>query len=161
MKACGAILIFLTQVLLSGTPTSALAQNPYAPFKDTLELANVSLISNGYEIFATVWRPDEGVQLQDSLVEHVDYFQNIFFDFDHGTITYIGEGKHMTDTIVQVYVDPLNPESKKYEVWCYTNERYNICHVDYQNKTVTYDWYFADIDNSGTFRFVNTQFIEY
>lgn len=34
-----------------------IAQSAYTPFKDTLGLPNFSLISSGYETFATVWRP--------------------------------------------------------------------------------------------------------
>lgn len=167
------------------------AQNTYTPYKDTINLPNVSLISVGYETFAVVLRTTgdsiqlytaallealaaEGqdtmglisrkvadLRLEDSLVEHVDYFQNIFFDFDNGIITYIAEDKHVVDTIIQLYPDPLNPDAKRYVVWCYTDDRYTICNVDFEKKEVSYDWYFEDIDNSGTFRFVNTQFIAY
>lgn len=169
----------------------AIAQGAYTPFKDTMGLPNVSLISSGYETFATVWRQSgdsipiytadylnylaansedtsglsaaktEDLRIEDSLVNHVDYFQNVFFDFDSGIITYIAEDKHVVDTIIQLYPDPLNPNSRKYVVWCFTNERYTVCQVDFDKKVVSYDWYFEDIDNSGTFRFVNTQFIEY
>lgn len=167
------------------------AQNPYPPYKDTLGLPNVSLISSGYETFATVWRatndsvalftPDhinylasigddtlglsalkiEEVRIEDSLVEHVDYFQNVFFDFDNGTIAYIAEDKHVVDTIIQLYPDPLNFDSKKYVIWCYNNGRYTVCNLDFEQKVVSYDWYFEQSDNSGTFKFVNSQFIIY
>lgn len=168
-----------------------IAQNAYTPFKDTLGLPNVSLISSGYETFATVWRPTgdslpiytpdylnylaangedtlglsaakiKDVRVEDSLVEHVDYFQNVFFDFDNGIVTYIAEDKHVVDTIIKLYPDPLHPSSNQYVVWCNCNGRYTFCNVDFKQKIVSYDWYFDDIDNSGTFRFVNTQFIEY
>lgn len=185
----------LFQLLLLGGFCSlsfaSIAQNPYTPYKDTLGLPNVSLISSGYETFAQIWKatndsvplftPDHinylasigddtlglsainvgGVLIEDSLVEHVDYFQNVFFDFDNGIITYIAEDKHVVDTIIQLYPDPLHLNSNKYVVWCYTNERYTVCQVDFDKNVVSYDWYFEDIDNSGTFRFVNTQFIEY
>jgi hypothetical protein len=185
----------LFQLLLLGGFCSltfgATAQNAYNPYKDTLGLPNISLISSGYETFATVWRPTgdsipiytadflnyliangedtlglsaaktEDIRIEDSLVEHVDYFQNVFFDFKNSIITYIAEDKNVVDTIIQLYPDPLNPDAKRYVVWCYTNDRYTICNVDFEKKEVSYDWYFEDIDNSGTFRFVNTQFIEY
>lgn len=185
----------LFQLLLLGGYCSlsfgAKAQNAYNPYKDTLGLPNISLISSGYETFATVWRPTgdslplytpdylnylaaigedtlglsaaktEDIRIEDSLVEHVDYFQNIFFDFDNGTITYIAEDKHVVDSIIQLYPDPLYSDKKKYVVWCYNNEQYTVCQVDFEKKVVSYDWYFEDIDNSGTFKFINTQFLEY
>jgi hypothetical protein len=101
------------------------------------------------------------VLIEDSLVAHVDYFQNVFFDFENGTITYIAEDKHVVDTIIQLYPDPLNLESKKYVVWSYNNDRSTIYNLDFQNKHVSCDWYFEELDNIGTFRFVNSQFIEY
>jgi hypothetical protein len=169
----------------------AIAQSAYTPFKDTLELPNVSLISSGYETFAQVWRatndsvplftPDYinylasigddtlglsainvgGVLIEDSLVAHVDYFQNVFFDFENGTITYIAEDKHVVDTIIQLYPDPLNLAAHKYVIWSYNNGRHTVCYLDFEKKVVSYDWYFEESDNSGIFRFVNTQFIEY
>ena len=170
---------------------ASIAQNPYTPYKDTLGLPNVSLISSGYETFAQVWRatndsvplftPDQinylasigddtlglsainvgGVLIEDSLVAHVDYFQNVFFDFENGTITYIAEDKHVVDTIIQLYPDPLNLAAQKYVIWSYNNGRHTVCYLDFEQKIVSYDWYFEESDNSGTFRFVNTQFIEY
>ena len=170
---------------------ASIAQNPYTTYKDTFGLPNVSLISSGYETFAQVWRatndsvplftPDHinylasigddtlglsainvgEVLIEDSLVAHVDYFQNVFFDFENGTITYIAEDKHVVDTIIQLYPDPLNLESKKYVVWSYNNDRSTIYNLDFQNKHVSCDWYFEELDNIGTFRFVNSQFIEY
>ena len=170
---------------------TSIAQNPYTPYKDTLGLPNVSLISSGYETFAQVWKatndsvplftPDQinylasigddtlglsainvgGVLIEDSLVAHVDYFQNVFFDFENGTITYIAEDKHVVDTIIQLYPDPLNLAAQKYVIWSYNNGRHTVCYLDFEKKVVSYDWYFEESDNSGTFRFVNTQFIEY
>jgi hypothetical protein len=170
---------------------ASIAQNPYTPYKDTLGLPNVSLISTGYETFAQVWKatndsvplftPDQinylasigddtlglsainvgGVLIEDSLVAHVDYFQNVFFDFENGTITYIAEDKHVVDTIIQLYPDPLNLAAQKYVIWSYNNGRHTVCYLDFEQKIVSYDWYFEESDNSGTFRFVNTQFIEY
>ena len=170
---------------------ASIAQNPYTPYKDTLGLPNVSLISSGYETFAQVWKatndsvplftPDQinylasigvdtlglsainvgGVLIEDSLVAHVDYFQNVFFDFENGTITYIAEDKHVVDTIIQLYPDPLNLAAQKYVIWSYNNGRHTVCYLDFEQKIVSYDWYFEESDNSGTFRFVNTQFIEY
>ena len=191
MRVIRGLLNLLLLGIFSCQSFALTAQNQYTPYKDTLGLPNVSLISSGYETYATVWRqtgdslplytPDyltflastgedtlglrtlkiEEVRIEDSLVEHVDYFQNVFFDFDNGIVTYIAEDKLVVDTIIQLYPDPLNPDSRKYVVWCYTNERYTVCHVDFDKNVVSYDWYFEDIDNSGTFRFVNTQFIEY
>ena len=170
---------------------ASIAQNPYTPYKDTLGLPNVSLISSGYETFAQVWKatndsvplftPDQinylasigddtlglsainigEVLIEDSLVAHVDYFQNVFFDFENGTITYIAEDKHVVDTIIQLYPDPLNLAAQKYVIWSYNNGRHTVCYLDFEQKIVSYDWYFEESDNSGTFRFVNTQFIEY
>ena len=170
---------------------TSIAQNPYTPYKDTLGLPNVSLISSGYETFAQVWKatndsvplftPDQinylasigddtlglsainvgGVLIEDSLVAHVDYFQNVFFDFENGTITYIAEDKHVVDTIIQLYPDPLNLAAQKYVIWSYNHGRHTVCYLDFEQKIVSYDWYFEESDNSGTFRFVNTQFIEY
>lgn len=170
---------------------ASIAQNPYTPYKDTLGLPNVSLISTGYETFAQVWKatndsvplftPDQinylasigddtlglsainigEVLIEDSLVAHVDYFQNVFFDFENGTITYIAEDKHVVDTIIQLYPDPLNLAAQKYVIWSYNNGRHTVCYLDFEKKVVSYDWYFEESDNSGTFRFVNTQFIEY
>ncbi len=170
---------------------ASIAQNPYTPYKDTLGLPNVSLISSGYETFAQVWRATNdsvplftqdqinylasigddtlglsainvgGVLIEDSLVAHVDYFQNVFFDFENGTITYIAEDKHVVDTIIQLYPDPLNLAAQKYVIWSYNNGRHTVCYLDFEKKVVSYDWYFEESDNSGTFRFVNTQFIEY
>jgi hypothetical protein len=169
----------------------AIAQSAYIPLKDTLGLPNFSLISSGYETYATVWKSTgdsipiytadylnylaangedtlglsaaktENMRIEDSLVEHVDYLQNVFFDFDNGIITYIAEDKHVVDTIIQLYPDPLNLESKKYVVWSYNNDRSTIYNLDFQNKHVSCDWYFEELDNIGTFRFVNSQFIEY
>jgi len=191
MRVIRGLLNLLLLGVFSCLSFATTAQNQYSPYKDTLGLPNVSLISSGYETFATVWRqtgdslplytPDyltylassgedtlglstlkiEEVRIEDSLVEHVDYFQNVFFDFDNGIVTYIAEDKLVVDTIIQLYPDPLNLESRKYVVWCNSNGRYTICNVDFKQKIVSYDWYFEDIDNSGTFRFVNTQFIEY
>jgi hypothetical protein len=171
--------------------SDARAQDTSTAYKDTLGLPNISLISSGYETFATVWRPigdsillfttdnlneiaslgedTTGLRMiktidmrfEDSLVEHVDYLQNVFFDFDNGIITYIAEDKHVVDTIIQLYPDPLNLESKKYVVWSYNNDRSTIYNLDFQNKHVSCDWYFEELDNIGTFRFVNSQFIEY
>ena len=191
MRVIRGLLNLLLLGIFSCQSFALTAQNQYTPYKDTLGLPNVSLISSGYETFATVWRqtgdslplytPDylnflastgedtlglstlkiEEVRIEDSLVEHVDYFQNVFFDFDNGIVTYIAEDKLVVDTIIQLYPDPLNLESRKYVVWCNSNGRYTICNLDFKQKIVSYDWYFEDIDNSGTFRFVNTQFIEY
>ena len=191
MRVIRGLLNLLLLGIFSCQSFALTAQNQYTPYKDTLGLPNVSLISSGYETYATVWRqtgdslplytPDyltflastgedtlglrtlkiEEVRIEDSLVEHVDYFQNVFFDFDNGIVTYIAEDKLVVDTIIQLYPDPLNPDSRKYVVWCNSNDRYTICNLDFKQKIVSYDWYFEDIDNSGTFRFVNTQFIEY
>jgi hypothetical protein len=191
MRVIRGILDLLLQGICCFLSFATTAQSAYTSFKDTLGLPNVSLISSGYETFATVWRPTgdslplynpdylsyltangedtlglsaaktEDIRIEDSLVEHVDYFQNIFFDFDNGIVTYIAEDKHVVDTIIQLYPDPLHPNSNKYVVWCNNDGRYTICNVDFKQKVVSYDWYFEEIDNSGTFKFINTQFIEY
>jgi hypothetical protein len=166
-------------------------QDAVEPFKDTIGLPNFSIVSAGYEILANVFKPsgdsvptytpdhldflvslgedtsglsskkiDEWV-FQDSLVERVDYFQNIFFDFKSGTVTYVADDKYNVDTIAQVYADPINTEECAYVVWIYTNGGYNTCTVNLDKKELTYDWYFEDKDYSGTFKFVNSQFIEY
>lgn len=191
MRVIRGLLNLLLLGVFSCLSFASIAQNPYTPYKDTLGLPNVSLISSGYETFAQVWRatndsvplftPDQinylasigddtlglsainvgGVLIEDSLVAHVDYFQNVFFDFENGTITYIAEDKHVVDTIIQLYPDPLNLAAQKYVIWSYNNGRHTVCYLDFEQKIVSYDWYFEESDNSGTFRFVNTQFIEY
>jgi hypothetical protein len=166
-------------------------QDAVVPFKDTLGLPNFSIVSTGYETFASVLKPtgdsipaynlelldflislgedttglssrkiDEWV-FKDSLVEHVDYFQNIFFDFKNGTVSYVADDKYDVDTISQVYPDPINTEECAYVVWIYSHGGYNTCTVNLDKKELTYDWYFEDKDYSGTFKFVNSQFIEY
>ena len=166
-------------------------QDVYEPFKDTIGLPNFSIVSTGYETIASVLKPtgdsiqayptelldflvslgedttglsskkiDEWV-FQDSLVEHVDYFQNIFFDFKNATVTYVADDKYNVDTIVQVYPDPIKTEECAYVVWIYSNGGYHICTVNLDKKEVTYEWYFEQKDYSGTFKFVNSQFIEY
>ena len=191
MRVIRGLLNLLLLGVFSCLSFASIAQNPYTPYKDTLGLPNVSLISSGYETFAQIWKatndsvplftPDHinylasigddtlglsainvgGVLIEDSLVAHVDYFQNVFFDFENGTITYIAEDKHVVDTIIQLYPDPLNLAAQKYVIWSYNNGRHTVCYLDFEQKIVSYDWYFEESDNSGTFRFVNTQFIEY
>ncbi len=137
------------------SPCLTYGQDAVEPFKDTLGLPNFSIVSTGYETFASVLKPtgdsipaynpellnflltlgedttglsskkiDQWV-FQDSLVEHVDYFQNIFFDFKSGTVTYVADDKYNVDTIAQVYPDPINTEECAYVVWIYTNGGYN------------------------------------
>jgi hypothetical protein len=166
-------------------------QEAVEPFKDTIGLPNFSIVSAGYETLASVFQPtgdsipvytseqldflvslgedttglsnkktDEWV-FQDSLVEHVNYLQNIFFDFKNGTVTYVADDKYNVDTIAQVYPNPINTEACAYVVWIYTNGGYNTCNVDLDKEELTYDWYFEDMDYSGTFKFINSQFISY
>ena len=172
-------------------PCLTYGQDAVEPFKDTLGLPNFSIISTGYETLASVLHPTgdsipaysaeqidflvslgedttglsskkiDQWEFQDSLVEHVDYFQNIFFDFKSGTVTYVADDKYNVDTIAQVYPDPINTEECAYVVWIYTNGGYNTCTVNLDKKELTYDWYFEGKDYSGTFKFVNSQFIEY
>jgi hypothetical protein len=166
-------------------------QDSIEPFKDTIGLPNFSIVSTGYQTYASVFhatgdsilaydkefldyllangndttgltnRKIEEWDFQDSLVEHIDYFQNISFDFKFGTVTYVADDKYNVDTIAQVYPDPISTEACTYIVWIYTNGGYYTCKVNLDMKELTYDWYFEDMDYSGTFRFVNSQFIQY
>ena len=173
------------------TTVQTFGQDTIQPFKDTIGLPNFSVISTSYETFAIVFKTTgdsildyekeyldylvasgndttgltnkkiEEWDFQDSLVEHVDYFQNIFFDFKNGTVTYIAEDKNDVDTIFQVYPDPINTEACAYVLWILANGGYNICHVNYDKSELSYDHYFFDINTNGTYRMINSQFIQY
>jgi hypothetical protein len=181
----------IVKFLFLVTVVQTYGQDTIEPFKDTIGLPNFSVISTGYEIFASVFKTTgdsilaydkefldylaasgndttgltnkkiEEWDFQDSLVEHVDYFQNIFFDFKNGTVTYIAEDKNNLDTIIQVFPDPINTEACAYVVWISTNGGYNICHVNYDESALSYEYYFPDLETSGTFRAINSQFIQY
>jgi hypothetical protein len=181
----------VVKFLFLSSPCLTYGQDAVEPFKDTIGLPNFSIVSTGYETFASVLKPtgdsiqayptelldflvslgedttglsnkkiDEWV-FQDSLAEHVDYFQNIFFDFKSGVVTYVADDKYNVDTIAQIYPDPINTEECTYVVWIYSNGGYNTCTLNLDKKELTYNWYFEDKDYSGTFKFVNSQFIEY
>ena len=167
---------------------------PLVPFKDTFNLPNFSLISTGLdyvyerlvydkdstplyseeelqEFVKLGWDPAPYASIKeiktwfvDSLITTIYYQQNVFFDFKNSTVTFVADDKNITDTIINIYIDPKSSEPNRY--WVSTV--YSMFGIDFNKQTIIqFSGFYDPRDENqetwypGEIRLIGTKFIEY